>query len=244
MAKPATKKPTKAQMTQAAKKFEAFLAAKMEKSAPKVKAERKKLTKYQLLHVPSGQHLKLGNTGYAYQETKKAVFGYTKLWKLIKTLIFCYNGIDLARYVPLFESSHKPVDICIPGTSTIIGNYNLNALNRCDYVDINEGVYPDDEPYANASLSTLHSNFLVDPYFYFYTKISTQEVEQYLDDEEGWIRYKVLCQDTTSWDTIMLELFKHLQETGFSIRLKQFSKTGTTPERILLTEFEIVTVEV
>jgi hypothetical protein len=241
MAKVATKKALTKQPTQAQKKFSKFVANK--KKTNVVKPERKKVIKYQLLHVPSGQHLKFANSGYGFTESKKAIFGYTKQWKLIKTLIFCYSNINVCRSVPLFDNSYKLINLCIPGTNISIGKFNPQTLiNRLDYVDINEGIFPDDDYYQDFKKS--YNAFLKNPYFYFHTKIVTPEVEEYLDGEDSLITYKIQCNDTTSWDTIMLELFKYMQEVGFSMNLRQFSKDKRTLERILLTEFEIVTVEI
>ncbi|MCI4435563.1 MAG: hypothetical protein JHC33_01960 [Ignisphaera sp.] len=238
MAKVATKKPLTKQSTQAQKKFSKFVANK--KKTNVVKPERKKVIKYQLLHVPSGQHLKLADSGYGFTEAKKAIFGYTKQWKLIKTLIFCCR---VCRSVPLFDNSYNHIDLCVPGTNISIGKFNLQSLiNRLDYVDINEGIFPDDD--YSQDFKKSYNVFLKNPYFYFYTRIVTPEVEEYLDGEDSLITYKIQCNDTTSWDTIMLELFKYMQEAGFSMNLRQFSKDKRTLERILLTEFEIVTVEI
>jgi hypothetical protein len=240
MAKVATKKPLTKHPTQAQKKFIKFVANK--KKTNVVKSERKKIIKYQLLHVPSGQHLKFANSGYGFTESKKAVFGYTEQWKLIKLLVFCYS-MNTCRSVPLFDNSHKLVDLCIPGTNISIGKFDPQTLiNRLDYVDINEGIFPDDDCSRNFKES--YNAFLKNPYFYFYTKLGTSEVEEYLDGESSLITYKIQCNDTTSWDTIMLELFKYMQEAGFSMNLKQFSKDKKTLERILLAEFEIVTAEI
>jgi hypothetical protein len=241
MAKVATKKPLTKQSTQAQKKFSKFVANK--KKTNVVKPEHKKMIKYQLLHIPSGQHLKLADTGYGFYETKKAVFGYIKQWKLIKTLIFCCSNINICRSVPVFDNSYKLINLCIPGTNISIGKFDPHTLiNRLDYVDINEGIFPDDD--SSRDFKESYNAFLKNPYFYFYIKIVTPEVEEYLDDESSLITYKIQCQDTTSWDAIMLELFKYMQEAGFSMNLRQFSKDKRTLERILLTEFEIVAVKI
>jgi hypothetical protein len=241
MANVATKKTLVKQPTQAQKKFSKFVAKK--KKTNVVKPERKKMIKYQLLHIPSGQHLKFADTGYGFNETKKAIFGYTKQWKLIKTLVFCYS-MNVCRSVPVFDTSYKLIDLCIPGTNISIGKFDPHTLiNRLDYVDINEGIFPDDDDYS-LDFKESYNAFLKNPYFYFYIKIVTPEIEEYLDDEGSLITYKIQCNDTTSWDTIMLELFKCMQEAGFSMNLRQFSKDKKTLERILLTEFEIVTVEI
>jgi hypothetical protein len=241
MAKVATKKPLTKQPTQAQKKFSKFVANK--KKTNVVKPERKKMIKYQLLHVPSGQHLKLADAGYGFTETKKAIFGYTKQWKLVRALIFCHDSINICRSVPLFDNSYKLIDLCIPGTNISIRKFDPHTLiNRLDYVDISEGIFPDDDSFLDFRES--YNDFLKNPYFYFYTKIATSEVEEYSDSEDSLITYKIQCNDTTSWDTIMLELFKYMQEAGFSMNLRQFSKDKRTLERILLTEFEIVAVEI
>ena len=204
---------------------------------------KKKSPKYRLLHVPSGQYLKMC-VSYGYQqEAKKNLYGFISLAQTIDNILS--PRLELYREEPLLSISPSDIILNIPGTTTKIGSFNVSTLKRIDYVDRGtSGNWPCGNP-KDISWDSSFEEFLNDPHVYFITLIKTSKDDRsdpYWEDNNADCSYKIKISDLTSWDTVMTEIWEYLQVNHYAITLRQFSKDGQTPERVLLTEFDIVKI--
>lgn len=208
---------------------------KMLKGKPvviKPKVPRAKTKKFAFLHVPSGTYLKLSSNGYS-TETKNQIFKYNKIHNLIYNLLFQFSSsLEITRVEPLIHiQKEQKINLYIPGTNTKIKEVIINPINRVDHID----------RYAMGSFheSAFLDYFQANPFISFVYSIENGVYDDEFDEDPV---YRITINNTKSWDTIMLELFKYMQENQYAMSLRQFSKDKLTRERILLTEFEIVEI--
>jgi hypothetical protein len=224
---------------------------KAKASAKNNKPAKKKVIKYRLLHVPSGQHLHLGINTYSNGGEGKSPFGYVSLWKTLSIFMRDFRVINLQRTVPLYEQKvDNTIELCIPGSTEIISHFSLTHLIRTDVLDASyqNWPYPDDSFYLTENRDRFE-RFKNNPLFFFEVGVNAgDDITCPYCDELVKLgnadEYGITCNNVLSWDTIFTELFKYLQDNSYHITLSQFSKDKKTQEKIMLMEFEIVKVEV